>query len=101
MAIVFMLFSCALTMYIWFPHDTPKPRGSEPVGRSLNSGNSAIQHVRVHHCCFHVLVAKQFLDGSDIIPVLRQMCRKRMADGMRTLMRATPASRVFSLSGVS
>ncbi|MHC4583274.1 MAG: hypothetical protein ACYS3N_02030, partial [Planctomycetota bacterium] len=31
---------------IWFPHDTPKPHSSEPVGRTLNSGNSAIQHVR-------------------------------------------------------
>jgi|GEM_PF-5896741 len=51
----------------------PKPHSSEPVGRTLNSGNSAIQYVRVNHGCLHILVAKPFLNGSDIIPVLRPL----------------------------
>jgi len=32
----------------------PKPHSSEPVGRTLNSGNSAIQYVRVNHGCLGV-----------------------------------------------
>jgi hypothetical protein len=38
--------------------------------------------MRVNHRRLHVLVAKQFLNGSDVIAVLEQVRRKRAAQGV-------------------
>lgn len=45
---------------------------------------SFVQDMGVDHCCANVFVAKKFLDGADIIASLKQMCGKRVAEGVAT-----------------
>jgi hypothetical protein len=40
---------------------------------------SFVKNVGIDHGCTDVLVAKQFLDGPDVITVLKQMRSERMA----------------------
>jgi hypothetical protein len=40
--------------------------------------------MNVDHCCFHILVAQQFLNGANIVTILQQMRRKAMAKLMTT-----------------
>ena len=52
-----------------------QPLSLQPVGRALHSKRSTIDDMRVDHRRCHAGVAEQFLDGSDVIPVLEQVGR--------------------------
>ena len=43
---------------------------------------STVEHVGVDHCGAHVLVAQKFLDGADVLPALKKVRRKRVAEGV-------------------
>ncbi len=52
------------------------------IERTLNCETAALQHVGVDHCRFHILVSKQFLDSSYIIPILEKLSGEAMAEGV-------------------
>lgn len=56
------------------------PAESKGIYGTSNSSSPPIQNVCVDHRCFHVLVAEQFLDGSDVIAVFQQMRGKRVSE---------------------
>ena len=57
--------------------------GHQAVERTGNLDVIADQDVQVHHCGFHVAVAKQFLDGADIDVVEQQVGGERMTKRVR------------------
>ncbi len=52
------------------------------VERATHPTPATVEHVGITHGCFHILVAEEFLDRPDIIPILQQMGRKAMAEGV-------------------
>ena len=54
----------------------------QTIRRASNPKTAAIEHVRIHHRRTHICVAKQFLHGPDVVPVLEQVCRKRVPERM-------------------
>jgi hypothetical protein len=48
-----------------------RPAGLWPIQGAANPATAAIQYVRVDHSRAHVLVAKQFLHGPDVVVVLK------------------------------
>ena len=52
-----------------------------------------VQHMRINHCGSDVFVSKQFLNATDVVPVLQQMRGEAVSEGM--------AARRFSDSGRS
>ena len=63
----------------------------QPIQRTNHTTGPSIQHMGVNHRCTYVAVPKQFLDSSYVIPNLKKMRCKRMAEGM--------AARVLVYSG--
>lgn len=55
---------------------------SKAIHRTSNASPAPIQHMSINHCGFDVFVAEQFLDGSDVIAVLKQVGGERMPQGM-------------------
>jgi len=45
-------------------------------------GDAAVEDVGVDHCRADVLVAEQFLDGADVVPVQQQVRGEAMAEGV-------------------
>ena len=50
------------------------------IDRQIDSPAATIQHMRVDHGHFHVLVPQQFLNRADVVAVLQRMPDKRMAE---------------------
>ncbi len=46
--------------------------------------STPIQDVRIDHGGAHILMAKQLLDGPNVVPVLKEMSCKRMAECVAT-----------------
>jgi hypothetical protein len=60
---------------------------ADDQGSLFNSGDcarqlAAIQHRRIHHRGFHMLMSEEFLDGPDGIALLEEMRRETMAKGL-------------------
>ena len=57
---------------------------SQGIDRTSNSSATPIPYMGVDHGGFHVFVTEQFLNGSDIIAILKHMCGLRVTDGLAT-----------------
>jgi hypothetical protein len=53
---------------------------SNSIDRAANSLSTPIQNMGIYHGRFYILVAKQLLDGPDVITVLKQMVGVRMME---------------------
>ena len=42
----------------------------------------SVEHMGVNHGGLHILVAQKLLNRADIITILKQMCGKRMSEGV-------------------
>ena len=51
-----------------------------PPGYKLHAHRSSVR--ALNHSCRYIFVTEQFLNGSDVIPVLQQVCRKGMPQCM-------------------
>ena len=54
----------------------------DPVGGTADGRRAPVQDVGVNHRRAHVAVAEQLLNGSDVVSVLEQVRRERMAQGV-------------------
>jgi len=54
----------------------------EQVGRATDTSPSPIQNMRINHRRADVPMSEQFLDGPDVVPILEQMRRERMPQGV-------------------
>ena len=52
---------------------------SDPVQRAAYAPAAFVEHVCVDHRRPHVSVAKQFLDGADVVASLEQVRRERVS----------------------
>ena|SRR6266511_3736896 len=43
------------------------------VGRASDATTTAIEYMGIDHRCFHILVAEQILNCTDIVAILKQM----------------------------
>ena len=43
----------------------------------------AVEHMRIDHCGFDILVTEQFLHGADIITGFQEVCGNTMAEGVQ------------------
>jgi hypothetical protein len=50
---------------------------------AVNAATAMIQDVRVDHCGAPIVVPYEFLHGSNVIAILKQLRRKRMAKRVR------------------
>lgn len=50
------------------------------VHKAPNTLRSLVQHVGVHHGCLHILVSQEFLQFSNIVPILQEVGRKGMTE---------------------
>lgn len=50
------------------------------VRRAADAAASPVQHVGVDHRCFHIAVARQFLDCTNIVAIGQQVHRKGMPE---------------------
>jgi len=50
----------------------------------VHSPAAPVQHVGVNHRGFDILMAQQFLNRADVIPIFQQMGRKRVAESVTT-----------------
>jgi len=57
---------------------------SEAINGTAHAEGAAIEHVRVHHRRADVGMTQQLLHGPNVVPVLEQVGRKRMPEGMWT-----------------
>ena len=56
---------------------------SESIGGTSHAATAGtVENMRVNHGCPEILVAQEVLNRSNIIPVLDQVSRERMAEGM-------------------
>ena len=56
----------------------------DAIGGTRDACRATVEDVRVDHCSGHVVVAKEFLHGADVAPVLEEMGRERVAEGVRS-----------------
>ena len=54
----------------------------QPVGWTPDAERATIQDVGIDHGRADVRVTEQFLDGANVVPILEQMCRERMTEGV-------------------
>ena len=52
------------------------------VCRAADTSTASIEDMGVDHCGLHVVVPQQFLHGPDVVALLQEMRRKRMAKRM-------------------
>ncbi len=55
---------------------------SQGIDRTANFSATPIQYMGVDHGGFHVFVTEQFLNGSDIIGILKHRCGERVTEGV-------------------
>ena len=55
-------------------------RTSEPVDGAAHAERTTIEHVRVHHRRTDVRVPEQLLHGSNVVPILEQVCCEGMPE---------------------
>ncbi len=55
---------------------------SQGIDRTSNSSAAPIQYMGVDHDGFHIFVTEQFLNGSDILAILKHMCGIRLTEGV-------------------
>ena len=60
----------------------PKFRGCLSIQRAFDRQSAALEDVGVDHGGADILVAEQFLNGADIVPVLEKMRGEGMAKGV-------------------
>ena len=53
---------------------------ADAVRRAADAAAAPVQHVGVDHRCFHIAVAKQFLDCANIVAIGQQVRRKGMPE---------------------
>ena len=75
-----------------FPQSTSLEKHS--VSRALDASRAPVEDVRVDHRRAHVVVAKQLLDGADIVALLQQVGGERMAEGVACSARARTIARI-------
>lgn len=66
--------------YRWFPSILRPTGGLQGIDRTANGQPAAVEHVRADYGCLDILVAKLFLDGSDVAAVLKQMRDKEVRE---------------------
>ena len=54
----------------------------QEIGRAAHAAAAAVQDVRVDHRRLHVLVSEELLDRANIVPLLEQVGRERVAEGV-------------------
>ena len=54
-------------------------RASKPVERTSHAAAALVEDVRIDHRRVHVGMAEAFLDGTDVIPSLKQARRERVS----------------------
>ena len=64
------------------------PRMQKPVAktvcRAVYPVPSAVQPMGIDHCCTDILVAQQFLNRADIVPIFQEVRGKGMPQGVAT-----------------
>jgi hypothetical protein len=68
----------------WPPAPRPTGRDSQSIGRAPDAKRPPVEHVRIHHRRAHVSVTEQFLDCPNVVAILEQVRRERMATGVGT-----------------
>lgn len=63
--------------YIWFLHNTPP---LQVVRRTLNALAAPVRDMGIDHRRFDIVMAKKFLDCSDIVATFEQVSGKGMAE---------------------
>jgi hypothetical protein len=54
----------------------------DSVQRIAHGQPVSIQHVGIHHGGFHIFMPEEFLDGSDVVALLKELRRDTMSEGM-------------------
>ena len=57
---------------------------SKTVCRAVYPVPSLVQHLGIDHGCTDILVAQQFLNGADIVPIFTEVRGKGMPHGVAT-----------------
>ena len=57
---------------------------STSIQRTANSATSFIQNMGINHGGFDILMAQEFLNGTDIVVILQKLGGKAMAKSMTT-----------------
>ena len=65
-------------------------RTSEPVDGAAHAERTTIEHVRIHHRRTDVRVPEQLLHGSNVVPILEQVCCERVPQRILTLLMNRP-----------
>jgi len=71
-------------MDVWLIHDWNQVNLEHDVGWANDTRWSTIEDMSVDHGGLDVAVAKQLLDGTDIVAALEEMGGERMPEGMAT-----------------
>jgi hypothetical protein len=54
----------------------------DPVQQTAHVQPASIQHRRIHHGGFHIFMPEEFLHGSDVVALLKELRREPMSAGM-------------------
>jgi hypothetical protein len=60
----------------------PNPDAWRSIERAADGHSTSMEDVGVDHRRPHVLVTEQFLHGTDVVTVLKQMCGERVPEGV-------------------
>ena len=63
-------------------HNTRPCMGSHPIQRAADTRRSSMEDMGIDHCCFHIAMSQQLLNGSNVRTAFEQVRGKRMAERM-------------------
>jgi hypothetical protein len=62
------------------PRSSRRPVATQLIKRTPDATSALIQDMRIDHRRADISMAKEFLNGPDVVPGFEQMCRKRMPE---------------------